>query len=475
MNPEALPSVQKGAGIPRRITEDGARLSDAARAHLLLHFSDHGSFQTRPIPVAVRGEGCWIETSDGRRHFDGLSGLFCAQLGYSFGEEIMRNALAEVAELPYYTNWGFAHPPSIELAATVASLAPTSLNHCFFTSGGSEAVESAVKLAWQFHALRGEPLRRKLIARRQAYHGSTGIALSLTGLHGLKAAYEPLVPGVRHVSKTNDRKPGGPWSEPEQTAILARELSDTIEFEGPASVAAVVIEPVQNCGGSIPPPAGYGQAISEVCREYGVLLVVDEVITGFGRMGQWFACERYGLSPDLVTFAKGVSAGHAPIGGVIVSDAVAEPFLAGGAALNHGFTFGGHPLSTAIARRALEIMHRERALEAVAEHESRLSSSLRALAQKTIVTDLRGGGYFWSLELVEPSTGERFDISRADRAIALLRAQLDEQGVMCRVDRRSDDVVLTVAPPLVATPRELDLLSNAIADALDWAAEALDG
>lgn len=445
----------------------------AAQAHLLMHFTAHGPYNRLPVPVAVRGDGCFIETIDGRRYFDGLSGLFCAQLGYDFGAEIGAVARQQLMTLPYYTNWSFSHPPAVELASRLAALAPDDLNHCLFTSGGSEAVESAVKLVWQYHALSGQPQRRKLIARRNAYHGSTGIALSLTGLHGIKAEFEPLFEGVRHVSPTKQLHRCEQLSPEQWTAELLRELRELIEHEGPETVAAVFVEPVQNSGGSIPPPDGYGEAISKLCAEYGVLLVADEVICGFGRLGHWFGSDRYGLQPDLITFAKGVSAGYAPIGGVLVSDAVAEPFLQGSATLNHGFTFGGHPLATAVACKAIEILEREDVNARVIDTEPHLESSLRALEGRPMVGEVRGSGFFWSIELLDPATSAPFSHRRADEAIDLLRSFVDERDLICRVDRRSGDVVITVAPPLVASEPELSMLAETLGDAIDHATATL--
>ena len=472
---QAVPTVNGAQAAPpaeaRASSEKGA--TDQAREHLFMHFTKHGAFGKERVPVAVRGEGCYIHTADGRRLFDGLSGLFCAQLGYSFGSEIAPAVGEQMGELPYYTNWSFAHPPAVKLAARLADLAPGDLNHVLFTSGGSESVESAAKLSWQYHQLRGDPHRRKLIARRDAYHGTTALAMTLTGLPGIRAEFEPLFPGVRHVSNTKQFRRSEHLTGQEWTAELIRELRATIEFEGPETIAAMYAEPIQNSGGSIPPPEGYGAALSELCAEYGILLVADEVISAFGRQGHWFASERYGFTPDLITFAKGVSAGYAPIGGVMISDKVAQPFLEGLATFNHGFTFGGHPLVTAVANRALDIFEREDILGQVNKQEPLLHAAVESLRDMTIVGDVRGAGYFWSLELVEPATGAALTPERGDRVIELMRRQLDAQNVICRVDRRAGDVVVTLSPPLIATVRELQMLIDAVGEAITHTETAL--
>ena len=281
-----------------------SQLEDLARRHLLLHFTRLSAYESEPLPLIVRGDGCWLWDSEGKRYFDGLSGLFCVEIGYGFGEEIGEAAKQQMMELPYFTNWTFAHPRSIELAAKVAELAPGDLNRVFFASGGSEANESIIKLVRQYHQFRGEHRRYKMIARRIAYHGTTWGALSLTGIPGIRAPFEPLMAGVRHVSNTNRyRRPEGE-TEQEFAAWLPDELEATIENEGPDSVAAVFMEPVQNSGGSYTPPEGYFEGVREICDRHGVLLVADEVITGFGRVGEWFGSIRYDIRPDLVTFAK---------------------------------------------------------------------------------------------------------------------------------------------------------------------------
>src|SRR5437763_9493949 len=311
---------------------------------------------------------------------DGLAGLFCTQIGYSHGAELGEAAARQMAELPFYTNWSYAHPRAIELAAKVAELSPGDLNRSFFVSGGSEANEAIIKLVKQFHQLEGQHRRYKMIARRIAYHGTTLGALSLTGIYPLKTPFEPLLPGVRHVSNTNRyRRPEGETEE-QFTQFLLDELRGVIEHEGPESVAAVFMEPVQNAGGTFTPPEGYFQGVRAICDEYGVLLVADEVICGFGRLGAWFGSEKYDIRPDIVTFAKGVGSAHVPLGGVLMTDRVAAPFVEREGMFTHGITYGGHPVATAVALKNLEVMEREDVLGNVCRNEDHFRSVLERLA-----------------------------------------------------------------------------------------------
>ena len=263
-------------------------------------------------PVIVRGDGCYLWDADGKRYLDALAGLFCVNIGYGYGEEIGEAAAAQMRELPFYTNWSYAHPRALELSAEIVSVAPGDLSRVFFVSGGSEAVEAAWKLSRQYHAARGER-RWKAIARNVAYHGTTMGALSINGIPSLRAPFEPLVPGVHHVRNTNRYRRPVEETEEEFTAFLLDELEQTIEAAGPDQVALVIMEPVQNAGGAFTPPAGYFAGVRAICDRYGILLCADEVITGFGRVGAWFGSERYDIRPDLITCAKGLSSAYAPM------------------------------------------------------------------------------------------------------------------------------------------------------------------
>src|SRR3954464_80777 len=310
-------------------------LRAAARDHLWLHFTRMHGYEP---PVIVRGEHCYLWDDNGKRYLDALAGLFSVNIGYSHGDEIGQAAHEQMRELPFYTNWSYAHPRAIELAAKLAELAPENLNRVFFVSGGSEAVESAWKLARQYHMSNGER-RWKAVSRRTAYHGTTMGALSINGIPSLRAPFEPLVPDVLHVRNTNRfHRPEGE-TEAEFTAFLLDDLEHTIEVAGPETVAMVIMEPVQNAGGAFVPPEGYWRGVRELCDRYDILLCTDEVITGFGRVGAWFGSERYDIRPDLMTIAKGLSSSYAAIGAVVASDRVMEPFMRDTRMYAHGITF----------------------------------------------------------------------------------------------------------------------------------------
>jgi len=441
-------------------------LEQAAQEHLWLHFTRMGGLTAPQLPIIVRGDGCYLEDIHGRRYLDGLAGLFAVQIGYSFGEELGRVAAAQMAELPYYTNWSYAHPRAVELAAELARLAPDSLSRVFFVSGGSEAVESAWKLARQFHQLRGER-RWKAIARRTAYHGTTMGALSINGVPHLRTPFEPLVPDVIHVRNTNRYHRPPEESEEQFTQFLLEDLEDAITQAGAETVAVVVMEPVQNVGGSFTPPAGYFEGVREICDRYGILLCADEVITGFGRLGKWFGSDRYAIRPDLITCAKGLSSAYGVIGAVLASDRVFEPFLADRAMYAHGMTFGGHPVQCAIALANIEIMKREALLERVAENEAAFRRTLEQLLELEIVGDVRGAGYLWSLELVkDKETRETFSDDESEWLLrGFLTGKLIERGLLCRTDDRGDPVI-QLSPPLIAGQGEFDEMTRILGETL---------
>ena len=449
-------------------------LQQAARDHLWLHFTRMSGYRDGEVPVIVRGDGCYLEDSRGKRYLDALAGLFAVQIGYSFGDEMGEAAAAQMRELPFYTNWSYAHPRAIELAAEVASLAPGDLNRVFFVSGGSEAVESAWKLARQYHAARGER-RWKAVSRRVAYHGTTMGALSINGIAALRTPFEPLVPDVIHVRNTNRYHRPLEETEEEFTAFLLDDLEEAIVQASAETVAMVIMEPVQNAGGSFTPPAGYFEGVRAICDRYGILLCADEVITGFGRVGAWFASERYDIRPDLVTCAKGLSSAYASIGAVVARDAVMEPFLEGSRMYAHGITFGGHPVQAAVALKNLEIMKRERIVEHVAETEDAFRSTLAQLLELPIAGDLRGTGFFYALELVkDKDTRETFsDEECEDLLRGFLSPTLFERGLICRADDRGDPVV-QISPPLVAGQEEFDRIVGVLGDVLTDAWDQLD-
>jgi adenosylmethionine-8-amino-7-oxononanoate aminotransferase len=473
-----------------------AELQQAARDHLWLHFTRMGGYRDGEVPIIVRGEGCYLEDAHGKRYLDALAGLFAVQIGYSYGDEIGEAAAAQMRELPFYTNWSYAHPRAIELAAEVAKLAPGDLNRVFFVSGGSEAVEAAWKLARQYYSARGEhravtasipshphapghdfdaeraaklvgERRWKAVSRHVAYHGTTMGALSINGIPALRAPFEPLVPEVLHVRNTNRYHRPPDETEEQFTRFLLDDLEQTIEATGPDTVAMVLMEPVQNAGGAFTPPEGYWRGVREICDRYEILLCADEVITGFGRLGTWFGSERYDIRPDLVTCAKGLSSAYASIGAVIATDKVMEPFLEGERMYSHGMTFGGHPVQAAIALKNLEIMRREKIVEHVAEEQGWVRDKLAELLELPIVGDLRGTGFFYALELVkDKETRTTFSDEECERLLrGFLTPRMFDAGLICRADDRGDPVI-QISPPLIAGHAEIEELVGILGDVL---------
>ena len=443
-----------------------SRLQGLAREHLWMHFTRMGAYdEHHEVPILVKGDGCYVWDEQGNRYLDGLAALFCVNAGHGRAE-LGEAAAKQAKELGFYTNWSYAHPPVIELAARIADLAPGDLNRVFFTSGGSEAVESAWKLVRAYHKEKGEAQRTKIIARETAYHGTSFGALAITGITPLRTAFEPLTPGACHVPNTNSYR----WPEDRENLWAAEQIAHRIEFEGPETVAAVILEPVQNSGGCFVPQDGYFQRVREICDEYGVLLIADEVICAFGRLGHYFGCERYGFQPDLITMAKGLTSAYAPMGGVIASDKVAEPFMHDKATFTHGFTFGGHPMVAAVALANLDIFEREDLCGHVRAKEGEFRQMLEGLRDLPIVGDVRGAGYFHAIELVrDKETKESFDDQESEELLrGFMSGELYRRGLICRADDRGDPVI-QLAPPLVADTEEFELIESVLRSVLSEA------
>jgi len=451
---------------PQTATQPAAResspLQDLAKRHLWMHFSRMGVYDDAEVPILVRGEGSYVYDEHGNRYLDGLSALFCVNAGHGRAE-LGAAAARQAEELGFYTNWSYAHPPAIELAARIASLAPGDLNRVFFTSGGSEAVESALKLVRNYHRVRGDGQRIKVIARDVAYHGTSLGALSATGITALRTPFEPLTPGGCHVPNTGSYR----WPEGRDELWAADAIEERIVFEGPETVGAVILEPVQNAGGCLPPQDGYFQRVREICDRYGVLLISDEVICSWGRIGHYFGCERYGYQPDMITTAKGLTSAYAPMGALIVSDRIAEPFMHGKAMFTHGFTFGGHPVAAAVAMANLDIFEREDLCGHVREKESEFRTMIEGLRDLPIVGDVRGAGFFQALELVkDKDTKETFDDDESEQLLrGFLSGALFREGLICRADDRGDPVI-QLAPPLVADSEQFQEIEQVLRSVL---------
>jgi adenosylmethionine-8-amino-7-oxononanoate aminotransferase len=442
-------------------------LASKARDHLWMHFTRLSSYAENPVPTIVKGEGAYIYDVNGKRYLDGLSGLFVVQAGHG-RIELAEAAYKQASELAFFPLWSYAHPPAIELADRLADYAPGDLNKVFFTTGGGEAVETAWKLAKQYFKLIGKPAKTKVISRNIAYHGTPHGALSITGVPAMKSMFEPLVPGAVKVPNTNfyravehrdDLKEFGLWA--------ADQIEQAIEFEGPETVAAVFLEPVQNSGGCFPPPPGYFQRVREICDRHDVLLVSDEVICAFGRLGTMFAADKFDFVPDMITCAKGLTSGYSPIGACIVSDRIAEPFWNGTDYFPHGYTFGGHPVSAAVAMANLDIFERENLNQHVLDNEGAFRATLEKLTDLPIVGDVRGDGYFYGIEMVkDKSTKETFDDAESERLLrGFLSKALFDAGLYCRADDRGDPVV-QLAPPLICDQSHFDEIEQILRSVL---------
>ncbi|GAA2160001.1 aspartate aminotransferase family protein [Pedococcus bigeumensis] len=460
----------------------GTLHSEAARDHLWMHFTRHSVFEDRSdgglghsVPIITRGEGHKIWDDRGNEYIDGLAGLFVVQVGHGRAE-LAEAAAKQAKELAFFPLWSYAHPRAIELAERLANGAPGDLNRVFFTTGGGEAVETAWKLAKQYFKLTGKPTKHKVISRAVAYHGTPQGALSITGIPAAKEMFEPLVPGAFKVPNTNqyrapehlrdDEKAFGRWA--------ADRIAEAIEFEGPDTVAAVFLEPVQNSGGCFPPPPGYFERVREICDEYDVLLVSDEVICSFGRIGSMFACDDFGYVPDIITCAKGMTSGYSPIGAMIASDRLFEPFKKGTTYFPHGYTFGGHPVSAAVAMANLDIFEREGLNQHVKDNAPKFRATLEKLLDLPIVGDVRGAGYFYGIELVkDKNTRETFDDAESERLLrGYLSKALFDAGLYCRADDRGDPVI-QLAPPLIIGQPEFDDIESRLRSVLTGAEKHL--
>ncbi|MGZ4591888.1 MAG: aspartate aminotransferase family protein [Actinomycetes bacterium] len=442
-------------------------LADRARDHLWMHFTRMSAYQRGHVPVIVRGDGPYIWDDQGKRYLDGLAGLFVVQAGHG-RTELAEVAAKQASELAFFPLWSYAHPKAVELAERLAHLAPGDLNRIFFTTGGGEAVESAWKVAKQYFKLTGKPLKHKVISRNVAYHGTPQGALSITGIPAAKEMFEPLVPGAHKVPNTNFYRAPEHGDDLEAFGLwAANRIEEAIEFEGPDTVAAVFLEPVQNSGGCFPPPPGYFQRVREICDKHDVLLVSDEVICAFGRLGHYFGATRFGYQPDIITCAKGLTSGYSPIGAMIASDRIMEPFLQGSNMFAHGYTFGGHPVSAAVALANLDIFEREKLNEHVQETAPAFRRTLEKLTDLPIVGDVRGDGFFYGIEMVkDKTTRETFDDDESERLLrGFLSKALFDAGLYCRADDRGDPVI-QLSPPLICDQSHFDEMEQILRSVL---------
>lgn len=464
--------------------EESARLQSAAKDHLWLHFTQHGTYNDDvDIPMIVRGEGINLFDDRGKKYIDGLGGLFTSQVGHG-RTELGQAAAEQAAKLEFMPLWSYAHPAAVQLAERIAGYAPGDLNRVFFTNSGSESVETAWKLAKKYFKLTGKPGKHKVISRSTAYHGTTHGALSITGIAGLKQDFEPLVPSTIQVSSTNAYRAkeltAGAIDVTDEQSLerfglwAADQIALAIENAGPDTVAAVYLEPVQNAGGCFPPPPGYFQRVREICDQYDVLLVSDEVICAFGRLGEMFGATHFDYQPDIITTAKGITSGYSPLGAVIATDRIMEPFLTPGAMFGHGYTFGGHPVSAAVALKNLDIFEEENLLEHVRSNAQTFRSTLEKLLDLPIVGDVRGEGYFYGIELVKDrATKESFTAEESKTLLhGFISNKLFEEGLYCRADDRGDPVI-QLSPPLIAGPADFAEIEQILRNVLSQASAKL--
>jgi adenosylmethionine-8-amino-7-oxononanoate aminotransferase len=445
--------------VMRGLGEHGDATPLAGVENLMLHFTPYAEDWSK-LPVIVSGEGSYVTDDKGNTFIDGLAGLFTTQVGHG-RTELADAASRQMKELGFFPNWSFQHPRSLELAAKISEIAPGDLNSTFFVSSGSEAVETVIKLARQYHKANGEPGRYKIISRDVAYHGTTMGALSVTGLPGFKAPFEPLPSGFFHVKNTQQ--------DPEGAADAIEQM---IETEGPELVAAVILEPVQNAGGCLVPPLDYWKRVREICDKHGVLLASDAVICAFGRLGEWFGIERFDVVPDMTSFAKGVTSGYLPMGGVVVNDRIASTLKQNASMFMHGSTFGGHPVSSAVALENIAIMEREKLLQNVHDLEGHFRDELeRMAADHPVVKEVRGMGFFWSVE-INPERPDGTPLAEDEYQKyfkGVVSRKLVEGGLICRFDDK-DDPVIQYSPALVS---DREVLSR-IAEITDGALTELE-
>ncbi len=448
----------------------------SAQHHLLPHFTKGAAWRASDLPIIDHGEGCYVFDTDGVRYLDGLAGLFCTNLGHG-RSDLTAAAAKQMDRLAFYPTWGTAHPSAIEAAEKIAARFPGDLDEVFFVSSGSEAVESALKLARAYHVARGDDSRYKVIARDWAYHGTTLGALTVTGIPKFRKHFEPLMwDGVRHVRNTyGDSVPDG---TPASELASVKAIEAKILEEGPETVALLIAEPVQNGRGAVVPPPGYWQELRKICDRYGILLQADEVINAFGRLGHWTGSERFGVVPDIISFAKGVTSAYQPLGGIAVRTPIVERIWDSElGAFMHGSTFGGHPVATAVASATIDALEQERVLANVLALEEHLGRGLSGLLDAhPCVKETRGTGFFYAIELMaDRGTGRELDDAQvADLQGGTLGRFVREARILIRPDDRGA-TMLTISPPLVADAAVLDDLIDRVDRVLTMTDDHLAG
>ena len=445
------------------MTQTFSEMQRADAAHHLHPFSDNGQLASAGTRIISSADGVYLTDAEGRRLLDGMAGLWCVNIGYG-RQELVDAATRQMQALPYYNSFfQCTTPPVIELAAIIGEIAPPHMNHVFFSGSGSEANDTVVRMVRHYWASLGQPEKSVIIARHNAYHGSTMAGASLGGMKAMHKQGGLPIPGIEHIDQPYWFGEGRDEDPQEFGVRIARKLEERIVELGADSVAAFIGEPVQGAGGVIVPPSSYWPEIQRICDKHDVLLVSDEVITGFGRLGHWFGAEYFGIKPDLMPIAKGLSSGYLPIGGVIVSDRVADGLKTKGGEFNHGYTYSGHPVCAAVAAANLRILRDEKIIERVREDIGPyLQTAWRGLAEHPLVGEARGAGMLGALELVAKKKPIEFFEDKAAVGTIARDAAIENGLVM-----RAVGSTLIVSPPLVITRAEVDELIQKVGATLD--------
>lgn len=454
-------------------TQPDIDLNQALKEHSWLHFTQMKNVIDDPKPVIIsRGEGSKLWDTYGREYLDGFAGLLCVNVGYG-RQEIIDAITEQLKKVAYVSPFAFPSEPAIELSAKLASMTPVGPDaRIFFVTGGSEAVETALKISKQYQRQRMFQGRYKTISRRIAYHGTTMGALSVGGLTPIRKIYEPLVPGARHVPLPHRYRCDYCANGPACTMQCTTEVANLMEFENPETIAATIMEPVQNSGGCIVPPDTYYPEIRRLTKENGIVMIMDEVICGFGRTGKMFGSEHWGIKPDMMTLAKGMTSAYYPLGAVVVSKEIADSFIGTEyQKLMHGITFGGHPVAAAAALANIAIIERENLVEQAAQKGEYLRAELhKALDRHPSIGDIRGLGMFVGIELVTDK--EKRTAMPGGPRMGWLSDQLLHRGLICRCDDRLDPVI-QLAPPLIMTYEEMDQMVSIIEEVIGALEEEL--
>lgn len=432
-------------------------------SHHLHPFTDFKALNRKGSRIITRAEGIYLWDSEGKRILDGMAGLWCVNVGYG-RKELAKAAYEQMLELPYYNNFfQTTHPPAIELARLLDEVSPSHIKHVFFTGSGSESNDTVLRMVRRYWDLQGKSSKKTFISRVNAYHGSTVAAASLGGMKPMHEQGDLPIPGIVHIEQPYWYANGGDLSPEEFGRKTARRLAEKIEELGVDNVAAFIAEPIQGAGGVIIPPETYWPEIRKICNEYDILLVVDEVICGFGRLGRWFGSEYYGLKADLMPIAKGLSSGYLPIGGVLVSDRVADGLIDEGGEFYHGFTYSGHPAACAVAAENIRIIQQENIVDRIAgDTGPYLQKRWSEFADHPLVGEARSAGFLAALELVKDKNTRRF-FEPIGEVGTLCRDICFERGIVMRAVRDT----MIVSPPLIMDRRQIDELVSLVGECLD--------